>query len=67
VGVSLSFIGVSIWLPSVIIGIVAALFTLFGMYFGSKLRGKTTGYLEKAGGFILIGIGIKILVEHLFF
>ena len=67
VGVSLSFIGVSIWLPSVIIGIVAALFTLFGMYFGGKLRGKTTGYLEKAGGIILIGIGVKILVEHLFF
>ena len=67
VGLSLSFIGVSIWLPSLIIGAVAALFTLFGMYFGNKLRGKTTGYLGKAGGVILIGIGIKILVEHLFF
>ncbi len=67
VGLSLSFIGVSIWIPSLIIGAVAALFTLFGMYFGNKLRGKTTGYLGMAGGVILIGIGIKILVEHLFF
>jgi putative Mn2+ efflux pump MntP len=67
VGVSLSFIGVSIWIPSLIIGAVAALFTLFGMYFGSKLRGKTTEYLGMVGGVTLIGIGIKILVEDLFF
>ena len=67
VGASLSFIGVSIWLPSVIIGLVAAVFTFLGMYFGNKLRENTTGYLAMAGGLFLIGIGIKILLEDLFF
>jgi putative Mn2+ efflux pump MntP len=64
VGLSLSMISVSIWVPSMVIGLVAALFTLLGMYFGNLLRTRETRYLEIAGGLILIGIGIKILLEH---
>ncbi|HUU28889.1 MAG TPA: manganese efflux pump MntP family protein [archaeon] len=64
VGLSLSLVSVSIWVPSVVIGVVAALFTLLGMYFGSLLKKRRTRYLETAGGLILIGIGIKILLDH---
>jgi putative Mn2+ efflux pump MntP len=64
VGLSLSLLSVPILLPSVVIGIVAAAFTLFGMYFGNKLRVSNSRYLEIAGGLILIGIGAKILLEH---
>ncbi|MBW7995153.1 MAG: manganese efflux pump [Candidatus Glassbacteria bacterium] len=64
VGLSLSVMAVPILLPSVVIGIVAAGFTLFGMYFGNRLRVTNSRYLEIAGGLILIGIGAKILLEH---
>lgn len=64
VGLSLSMLSVPILLPSVVIGIVAAAFTLFGMYFGNRLQVTNSRYLEIAGGLILIGIGTKILLEH---
>ena len=64
VGLSLSVLRVPILLPSVVIGIVAAAFTLFGMYFGNRLQVTNSRYLEIAGGLILIGIGAKILLEH---
>ena len=64
VGLSISLLNVPILLPSVVIGIVAAAFTLFGMYFGNRLRTTNSRYLEITGGLILIGIGTKILLEH---
>jgi putative Mn2+ efflux pump MntP len=51
--------------PSIIIGIVAFLMTATGMYFGERL-GKIVGKrVEILGGAILIGIGVKILIEHM--
>ncbi len=64
VGLSISLLDVPILLPSVVIGIVAAVFTLFGMYFGNRLKTTNSRYLEITGGLILIGIGLKILLEH---
>jgi putative Mn2+ efflux pump MntP len=64
VGLSLSVLSVPILLPSVVIGIVAAGFTLFGMFFGNRLQVTNSRYLEIAGGLILMGIGTKILLEH---
>jgi len=64
VGISLSLLSVPILLPSVVIGIVAAGFTFFGMFFGNRLQVTNSRYLEIAGGLILIGIGTKILLEH---
>jgi putative Mn2+ efflux pump MntP len=65
VGLSLVVLGVSIWYPCVIIGLVTALMTALGMMVGARL-GKRLGQRMKAiGGIILVGIGVKILVEHL--
>ena len=64
VGLSLSLLAVPILMPCVVIGLVAAGFTLFGMYFGNRIRAANSRYLEIAGGLILIGIGVKILLEH---
>lgn len=65
VGLSLAFIHVSILYPASVIGIVAFLLTVVGIkvsrYIG-KMLGKRA---ELLGGFILILIGIKILLEHL--
>jgi len=65
VGLSMAFLGVSIWIPSVIIGLVAAAMTAIGMTFGNQLGTRFGRRMELIGGLILIGIGIKILFEHL--
>jgi manganese efflux pump family protein len=65
VGVSLAFLNVSIWLPSIIIGLVAGLMSLIGICLGSKLGNRTRRLAECFGGLVLIGIGIRILSVHL--
>ena len=65
VGLSLSFINVSIVLPVIIIGIVTFLLSLLGVYFGNRFGHYFERKIEFIGGLILICIGIKILIEHL--
>jgi len=67
VGVSFAFLGTDIWWPSVLIGIVAFVFSFMGGMLGKKIGpvlGKTA---EIAGGIILIGIGVKIILDHMVF
>jgi putative Mn2+ efflux pump MntP len=65
VGLSLSLVGVDILLPSVIIGIVCFAFTLAGVGIGAKIGHLFEEKIEILGGLILIGIGAKILYDHL--
>jgi putative Mn2+ efflux pump MntP len=66
VGLSFAFLQTSIILPVAAIGIVTFGLSFAGFYFGGYL-GKTFGHrIEILGGLILIAIGVKILVEHLF-
>lgn len=65
VGFSLSVIGVSIWFPALVIGLVAGTLTLAGMFIGQKSGDRWGTKVEILGGLILIGIGVKILLEHL--
>lgn len=65
VGLSLAVIGVRIWYPSVVIGLVAAVMTFLGLRLGSRLGSLLGRRMEVLGGIILIGIGVKVLVEHL--
>ena len=65
VGVSLALLGVSIWIPSLIIGLVAAGLSAAGVIFGARLGARWEQRAEAAGGVILIGIGVKILVGSL--
>ena len=65
VGLSMAFLHVSIWLPSVVIGLVAFAFTATGVLLGARV-GRTLGrWPEVVGGLVLLGIGVKILIEHL--
>jgi putative Mn2+ efflux pump MntP len=65
VGLSLSFLQVSIIMPVAVIGIISFLLSLLAAYAG-KFFGKILGgKMEIIGGIILIGIGIKILIEHI--
>lgn len=57
----------SILLPVVIIGIGSMLFSVAGFFIGVYAGKKFSFPVEIIAGIILIGIGLKILVEHLFF
>ena len=65
VGLSLAMIGVAIWQPSVIIGVVTAVLSLIGIAIGGRLGARFGPTVEIIGGLILIAIGIRIVVTHL--
>jgi putative Mn2+ efflux pump MntP len=66
VGLSMSVLGVSIWYPASIIGVVALVFTAAGMHIGRLIGGATRfgQYAEVLGGTVLLLIGLRILSEH---
>jgi manganese efflux pump family protein len=66
VGLSFAFLQTSILLPVAIIGFVTFLLSFFGFYFGCYLGKKLGHRIEIIGGLILILIGLRILLEHLF-
>ena len=66
VGVSLGVLHVRIWYPAVVIGIVACALTATGMHVGRRLGRAFGRRMEVAGGLVLIGIGVRILLSHLF-
>jgi putative Mn2+ efflux pump MntP len=65
VGFSLSVIGVSIWMPALVIGLVAGVLTIAGMLLGGRIGDRWGSRVEILGGLVLIAIGAKILIEHL--
>ncbi len=66
VGVSFAFLKIaSIAIPVIIIGVVTFLLSFLGTSAGNKLGSFLGKKIEIVGGLILIGIGLKILFEHL--
>lgn len=65
VGLSLAFLRVEIWGPSIVIGLVAGLLTMLGIRFGSQIGDRFGRWAEVAGGLVLIGIGTRVLTLHL--
>ena len=65
VGLSLAMLDVCIWYPVVVIGVVTAALVVLGMLIGSRLGLRFGRYMRVVGGLVLIGIGLKILFEHL--
>ncbi len=65
VGISFAFLKVSIVTPVIIIGTVTFLLSYLGVYIGDRIGHFFENKIEIAGGILLIGIGIKILVEGL--
>lgn len=62
VGASMALSGVSVWGPSVVIGLVAAALTAVGLGFGTRLGTRWEDWAEMAGGLLLIGIGVLSLL-----
>lgn len=65
VGITFAFLSVKIWTASSIIGIITFGLSLVGVYLGRALGNMTGRYASYFGGIVLIGIGVKILLEHL--
>ena len=64
VGLSFAFLKVNIVLASSTIGTVAFIVTAFGFAIGNKVGSLIGKRAETIGGLVLIGIGIRIVVEH---
>lgn len=65
VGVTFAFLNTPILLPILIIGLVTFGLSFLGVYIGKNVGHLFEGKIEILGGLILIGIGLKILLEHL--
>jgi manganese efflux pump family protein len=65
VGVTFAFIDIDIALSVVIIGFITYIAAMLGMLFGKKAGEWFGKRMEIVGGLVLIGIGVKILIEHL--
>ncbi len=66
VGVTFAFLRVRILQAAALIGAVALGMSVSGVCAGSAFGTRSKSRAELAGGCILIGIGLKILAEHLF-
>lgn len=67
VGVSFAFLGVDILYSITVIGIVTALFSVLGLRIGQMFGCRYKSKAEIFGGVVLVLLGVKILVEHLYF
>jgi putative Mn2+ efflux pump MntP len=66
VGLSLAMVGSTIITPAVVIGLVAATFTAGGMVLGRRIGALWGKRVEVLGGLVLVAIGVKIVIEHVF-
>ena len=67
VGITLSLIAGSIIVAVIIIGLITFVLSYLGVYIGKRFGHFFESKMEALGGVILIGIGTKVLIEHLFF
>jgi putative Mn2+ efflux pump MntP len=67
VGITLSIITSSIIAAAAIIGLITFALSYAGVLIGKKFGHFFENRIEAFGGLVLIGIGVKILCEHLFF
>ncbi|WP_455258752.1 manganese efflux pump MntP [Peptoniphilus asaccharolyticus] len=67
VGISFAFLNVEIYSASILIGLITFIISMLGVTLGNIFGIKYKQAAELVGGIILIAMGIKILIEHLFF
>ena len=64
-GVTLNLSGANIWLAAPMIAVTTALLSPVGLKVGNIFGAKYKNKAEMAGGIVLVGLGIKILLEGL--
>lgn len=65
VGLSFALLGVRIWYPAAVIGVVTAVLVVIAMLIGTRIGRGRERWMKLAGGIVLIAIGVKILIEDL--
>lgn len=66
VGLSLAMLSIPILSPALVIGVITFGLSLFGLMAGGRLGERFGKRMEIIGGVILIGIGLRVLISHLF-
>lgn len=66
VGISFAMFGIAIVVPVLIIGAVTFAMSFTGVWIGDRGGHFFEKKVEIVAGIILIGIGLKVLIEHLF-
>ena len=66
VGLSIAFLGVPVLLSVIMIGIVALLLSVIGLLSGTRLGEAFGKRMEIVGGLILMWIGIRVVITHVF-
>jgi putative Mn2+ efflux pump MntP len=64
-GVTLAVRGASILRACLTIGIVTAVLSFAGVFIGHRFGARTGKRLDIFGGVVLIGLAVKVIVEHL--
>ena len=67
VGVTFAFLKINIWTAALVIGVTTAAISGAGLKIGNVFGSRYKSKAELMGGIILIAMGTRILVEHLFF
>lgn len=67
VGITFAFLQVNIWQAIAIIGVTTFFLSIVGVFIGNIFGAKYQQKATLAGGLVLLIIGTKILIEHLFF
>ena len=67
IGITFALLKVNLWMCVAIIGCTTFAFSFAGALIGHKFGEKHKNKAEFVGGLILILLGIKILIKHLFF
>lgn len=67
VGVSFALMDNNIWVSATVIGAISFVISFAGVFLGKQLGNVLKSRAERLGGAILILIGLKILIEGLFF
>ncbi len=66
VGLSLALLDVNVLWSALVIGGVSAILSLVGLLLGNQLGMRFGKTMEILGGIILIGIGLRVVITHLF-
>jgi putative Mn2+ efflux pump MntP len=64
VGLSLGLIGIGVGYPAFLIGITTGVLSLVGLRLGMTAGRRLGRPVELLGGLVLVGIGLRILVQH---
>jgi len=67
VGINIALIDWNIWISALTIGVVTFVLSFVGVFAGKRLGMSFRKNAGRLGGIVLIAIGVKILLEHLFF